>query len=51
MLSNVEQYGETGEREGEAQNTTLHDKLSKFMFKNLKTLPFTLNFQYFLSTE
>ena len=31
MLSNVEQYGETGEREreGEAQNTTLHAKFSK----------------------
>ena len=29
MSSNVEQCGETGEREGEAQNTTLHAKFSK----------------------
>ena len=29
MSSNMEQYGETGEREGEAQNTTLHAKFSK----------------------
>ena len=29
ISSNMEQYGETGEREGEAQNTTLHAKFSK----------------------
>ena len=29
MSSNVEQCRETGEREGEAQNTTLHAKFSK----------------------
>ena len=34
MLSNIEQYRETVEREGEAQNTTLHDKFSKFMFND-----------------
>ena len=35
MSSNVEQCGETGEREGEAQNTTLHDKFSIFI-KNIR---------------
>ena len=29
VTENVEQCGETGEREGEAQNTTLHAKFSK----------------------
>ena len=29
IWSNMEQCGETGEREGEAQNTTLHAKFSK----------------------
>ena len=29
VTENVEQYRETGEREGEAQNTTLHAKFSK----------------------
>ena len=29
IWSNMEQYRETGEREGEAQNTTLHAKFSK----------------------
>ena len=52
VTENVEKRRERErEREGEAQNTSLHDKFSKIMFKNLKTLPFTINFQYFLSTE
>ena len=29
ISSNIEQYRETGEREGEAQNPTLHAKFSK----------------------
>ena len=33
ISSNMEQYRETGEREGEAQNTTLHAKFAKFSRK------------------
>ena len=31
VTENVEQHREKGEREGEAQNTTLHDKFSTFI--------------------
>ena len=37
VTENVEKRRETwrkGEREGEAQNTTLHDKFSKFLTKS-----------------